>query len=89
MARGCWVTPNVRLDVDLLQDLTIGLVPRGGLLRFLWHTLRSAFGPLICWIIAAKFDGVARRHAKTRFAEFWGEEGGGAGTGGGGKAKQG
>ncbi|KAI8473401.1 MAG: hypothetical protein J3K34DRAFT_391865 [Monoraphidium minutum] len=93
MARGCWVTPNVRGDVDLLQDLTIGLVPRGGLIRFLWHTLRSAFGPLICWIVAAKFDAVARRHAKTRFAAFWAEGaaaagGGGAARGGGGAAQR-
>jgi hypothetical protein len=84
MARGAWVLPNPRPDVDLLQNLTIGLVPRGGPLRFLWHTLESAFGPTICWIVAAKFDAIARRHARQRFASLWGGGGGGEGEGEGG-----
>ena len=81
-ARGEWVVANPRLDVHLLQDLTLGLVPRTWL-RLPWVMLRCFLGPVICWAIAAHFDAIARRHAAQRYARFWGGSSGGDGGGGG------
>jgi hypothetical protein len=72
------------MDVHLLQDLTLGLVPRTWL-RLPWVMVRCFLGPIICWIIAAQFDGIARRHAAARYAGIWGgaEAGAEAGAAGG------
>lgn len=75
-ARGEWVVANPRMDVALLQDLTMGLVPRTWL-RLPWVMLRCWLGPIICWAIASQFDAIARRHAGNRYAGFWGASGGG------------
>jgi len=82
VARGEWVCSNLRMDVHLLQDLTLGLVPRTWL-RLPWVMVRCFLGPIICWIIAAQFDAIARRHAATRYAGIWGAGGEGAGKKGG------
>jgi hypothetical protein len=92
VSRGEWIVSNLRMDVHLLQDLTMGLVPRTWL-SLPWVMFRCWLGPIICWIIAAQFDGIARRHAAARYAGIWGPpEGGGGGAaeggaGGGGKGK--
>lgn len=64
----------MRLDVAYLQDLTLGLVPRQNVLLLLWQMLECLFGPLICWLVVAGFDAIARRHAARRYARIWGEE---------------
>jgi hypothetical protein len=65
--------------VGLLQTITAGLVPRR-LLSLAWEGLLGALSPLICSIVAAEHDGVARAGAATRFARLW-KQGQAAGAG--------
>jgi hypothetical protein len=64
VSRGEWVVANPRMDVALLQDLTLGLVPRSWL-SLPWVMLRCWLGPIICWVIAAQFDAFIDAEAST------------------------
>lgn len=70
MAHGDFILPNSSFLVGLLQTITAGLVPRK-LLSMLWEVVLSAVSPLICSVVAAEHDGVARQGAPKRFARLW------------------
>lgn len=56
--------------IGLLQAITAGLIPRR-LLASAWEGLLGLLSPLICSIVSAEHDGVARQGAAKRFARLW------------------
>lgn len=70
LAHGDFILPNSSLLIGLLQTITAGLVPRK-LLHLLWEVVLGALAPLICSVVAAEHDGVARQGAAKRFARLW------------------
>ncbi|KAF6257302.1 hypothetical protein COO60DRAFT_1696499 [Scenedesmus sp. NREL 46B-D3] len=70
LARGEFLLPNSSFMVGLLQSITAGLIPRR-LACLLWEALLGLASPLICSLVAAEHDGVARQGAGRRFARLW------------------
>ena len=70
LAHGDYILPNSSFLVGLLQTITAGLVPRK-LLSMLWEMVLGALSPVICSVVAAEHDGVARKGAVKRFARLW------------------
>lgn len=79
VAAGDFILPNSSFLVGLLQTITAGLVPRR-LLAMAWQCLLGALSPVICSLVAAEHDGVARQGAVQRFARLW-KQGQAAGAG--------
>jgi hypothetical protein len=70
LARGEFLLPNSSFLVGLLQSITAGLIPRR-LANLAWEALLGLASPLICSLVAAEHDGVARQGAARRFARLW------------------
>lgn len=70
LAHGDFILPNSSFTIGLLQTITAGLVPRK-LLSMLWQALLGALSPIICGVVAAEHDGVAKQGAAKRFARLW------------------
>lgn len=70
IASGQFLLPNSSFLIGLLQTITAGLIPRR-LLAVAWEGLLGLLSPLICSIVSAEHDGVARQGAARRFARLW------------------
>ncbi|WIA09967.1 hypothetical protein OEZ85_010179 [Tetradesmus obliquus] len=70
LARGEFLLPNSSFLIGLLQSITAGLIPRR-LASLAWEALLGLASPLICSLVAAEHDGVARQGAARRFARLW------------------
>lgn len=70
LAHGDFILPNSSFLIGLLQTITAGLVPRR-VFSMLWEMVLGAVSPIICSIVAAEHDGVARQGAAKRFARLW------------------